>query len=509
MFNNVALDVFIGLVFIFLLYSLLASIIQEMIATRLAFRAKVLEKAIVRMLEDGQTTSRLRYGDRLNGFLHLLGLKNILKYRKIAPWFFAHPLIKYLAEDNFYSKPAYLNASNFSKVILDLLKGLGKPESEALLSIHNALSEGVIHKLPINISQDGADKANPAIKVLRDQHAILPQFSMPTETVPLNPNTAIFLRSLWQDAGADVESFRRKLEQWFDDTMERATGWYKKYVRILLFIIGLVIAYLFNVDTIAIKRILATNKTAREQLVQMAISRQGQLGSLAKSVDTSGTVSDSMLWETYNHVADDAREAGSILGLGKPWKDTCRLCKDSLNEGFSNRFNALKCQQKAIADSIISVKHAIHRLSDERKMLISGPLNSSNRSTISQLNHEITVDSNRLASYASMKFPEYERMKSLHERCAYIHAQQSKTLFLYSPLQRGGWETILGWIITASAIMLGAPFWFDLLAKLISLRGTGTKISASGSNDYVGSAGTAATPVNVSINTNSGEEPVG
>lgn len=55
MFNNFALDVFIGLVFIFLLYSLLATIIQEMIATRLAFRAKVLEKAIIRMLEDLET----------------------------------------------------------------------------------------------------------------------------------------------------------------------------------------------------------------------------------------------------------------------------------------------------------------------------------------------------------------------------------------------------------------------------------------------------------------------
>jgi hypothetical protein len=54
MFNNVALDVVIGLIFIFLLYSLLATIIQECIATQLGFRAKVLEKAILRMLEDGK-----------------------------------------------------------------------------------------------------------------------------------------------------------------------------------------------------------------------------------------------------------------------------------------------------------------------------------------------------------------------------------------------------------------------------------------------------------------------
>lgn len=510
MFNNVALDVFIGLVFIFLLYSLLASIIQEMIATRLAFRARVLEKAIVRMLEDGQTTSKLRYGDRLNGFLHLLNLKNILKGRKIAPWFFAHPLIKYLAEDNFYSKPAYLNASNFSKVILDLLKGLGKPESETLISIHNSLSEGVIHKLPINVSQDGADKANPAIKVLRAQNAILPYSSMPAETVPLNPNTAIFLRSLWQDSGADLESFRQKLEQWFDDTMARATGWYKKYVRILLFIIGLVIAYLFNVDTIAIHRILATNKTAREQLVQMAISRQGQLGSLVKSIDSSGTTSDSILRETYKDVANDARAAGSILGLGKPWKDTCNMCKDSIDQAFLCRFNTLQGQQRKITDSVTSLKDSINRLLGERKILLQGNITASSRGiSISKLNTKIAADSSRLASYSVMKFPEYQRMKSIQDRCAYIHARQSKTYFLYSPLQHGGWETILGWVITACAIMLGAPFWFDLLAKLISLRGTGAKIAASEGNDNTAPAGTTAGSVNVSINTNPGEEAVG
>ena len=65
MFNNVALDVFIGLVFVFLLYSLLATILQEMISTKLAFRSKVLEKAIIRMLEDGKATTANGFWSRL------------------------------------------------------------------------------------------------------------------------------------------------------------------------------------------------------------------------------------------------------------------------------------------------------------------------------------------------------------------------------------------------------------------------------------------------------------
>ncbi len=34
---------------------------------------------------------------------------------------------------------------------------------------------------------------------------------------------------------------------------------------------------------------------------------------------------------------------------------------------------------------------------------------------------------------------------------------------------------ILGWFITLVAVSLGAPFWFDLLNKVVNLRNTGTK----------------------------------
>jgi hypothetical protein len=35
--------------------------------------------------------------------------------------------------------------------------------------------------------------------------------------------------------------------------------------------------------------------------------------------------------------------------------------------------------------------------------------------------------------------------------------------------------SIIGWLVTASASLFGAPFWFDLLKMLVRLRGTGTK----------------------------------
>lgn len=37
------------------------------------------------------------------------------------------------------------------------------------------------------------------------------------------------------------------------------------------------------------------------------------------------------------------------------------------------------------------------------------------------------------------------------------------------------WSRLAGWLVTAAAVALGAPFWFDVLGKLSQLRGTGNR----------------------------------
>lgn len=61
---------------------------------------------------------------------------------------------------------------------------------------------------------------------------------------------------------------------------------------------------------------------------------------------------------------------------------------------------------------------------------------------------------------------------------------------------------LIGWLLTAVLVMLGAPFWFDILGRLVSLRGAGTK-PATAANDYA-SATTA-----VSAPTIPGSSPAG
>lgn len=45
----------------------------------------------------------------------------------------------------------------------------------------------------------------------------------------------------------------------------------------------------------------------------------------------------------------------------------------------------------------------------------------------------------------------------------------------FSLLSKPTWVMFIGWLVTASSALFGAPFWFDLLQKMTRLRGTGKK----------------------------------
>ena len=303
MFNNVALDVVIGLVFIFLLYSLLASIIQEIIATKLAFRSKILEKALLRMLEDGKTTSSWPLVDSLKGFYQLIFRSNNLKNKRFATAFYTHPLLKYLAENSWFSKPDYLSAKNFSKTMIDLLHGIESDlRGTNILRIKESIESG-----KLNISLGKTDKDNPANK------NYIEQSQTNANAVDINPETKLFLQSLLSESKGDIEKFKLLLENWFDDTMQRATGWYKRYTQYILVIIGFILAYTFNVDCIAIAKILSKDEKARDQIVEMAVKSTEKYKLIVDSV--SGN--DSMLKDTYQMIKGDADKASKVL---RPWK---------------------------------------------------------------------------------------------------------------------------------------------------------------------------------------------
>jgi len=233
MFNSVALDVVIGLVFIYLLYSLLATIIQEIIASNFGFRSKILERAVFRMLEDEN-----KFNFKISSIWYLFKRNgNGGDQNSTSHTFYNHPLIKFLGENKVQSKPAYIDKATFSKVMIDLLRG---------------------------------DQVNPGDDIRPLIQKALDQKSLNWGDADISPETLKYLKSIWVDAQGDVEKYKVYLENWFDATMERASGWYKKNTQFILFFVGLSIAIIFNVDTIKIVGKLEKDPKLREQLVQQA-----------------------------------------------------------------------------------------------------------------------------------------------------------------------------------------------------------------------------------------------
>jgi len=363
MINSGIIDIVIGLVFIYLLYSLLTTIIQEIIATHFGFRAKMLERAIFRMLEDEN-----KFNSRFKSIFFLFKKSgNGGKRNSASREFYNHPLINFLGEDNSRGKPAYLNKQCFSKVMVDLLRGDDvKPDDNIIPLIQKSLDEQKLNWGNVKISDE----------------------------------THRFLKSIWADAKSDIPQFKVHLEAWFDETMDRASGWYKKHIQIVLFFIGLAISIVFNVDTLKIIERLEKDPKLREQLVQQAGAFQEAHPDLDKKL---------LLQEVEN-----------------------------------NKFLAHYSQNELLAnDSLRDIK-----LNDSLKLANYLELKSLRDTLFNQANSLIKNDINNVRHSLGLGWEAYD------------------TSFLNI------FFSLIGWMVTALALSLGAPFWFDLLNKLMKLRGS-------------------------------------
>ncbi len=341
MFNNVALDVVIGVVFIFLLYSLLASILQEFVAKILGLRARMLLKAIARLLDDEDDFNKTK------GLCRIFTFKGTymhpFKNRKFTEVFYNHPNIKYLGKNEFTRKPAYISDVLFSETLIKLLR------SDQFTGTQNQMDI---------IKQHLETDAAIDLKNYKDTKATKLKLKIDTETKS-------GLLEMVYDSGNDLEKFKARLEQWFNEMMNRTEGWYTKQTRFILFFIGLILAVSFNIDTIAITKLLATNNTARSAMVQSA--------SNFKMPENSKDISDTALINSAKRLMQDQiYTANQVLALG--YQDG-----EFLTGAFKN---------KGCVTTLV---------------------------------------------------------------------------------------VLVGWLITGLAISLGAPFWFDLLQKIMAIRQTGSK----------------------------------
>lgn len=218
------LDVAIGLFFIYLILSLLASGIQELIATVLEWRAKQLKEAIKILLGDNKAND-----------------PSAKQAQKIGDDLWEHPLIQSMNQRKFSRTsvgPSYISSKMFAAALLEVLK-----------TDYDFNASGTIDRIVESINEN--KNLEPEIRRRIYSIALIAQRkARPTED--------------------GIKSLEKEIKIWFDQSMERASGVYNRNVKGFAFLIGLVVTLLINADTFHILEKLNKDAALRSSINQVA-----------------------------------------------------------------------------------------------------------------------------------------------------------------------------------------------------------------------------------------------
>lgn len=240
---SAALDVAIGLAFLFFVFSVAVSRINELIATGMNLRYKGLENALRAMLNDHQPSDGAAAGSSL------LSADKVLNHPLVKP-------IEQAIQGRFLSsalgklglggkKISYLPSRTFSAAVFDLLAPADPADPAHPGAAAGAASDPMARALA---AVEGMGEHNPARKPL--------------------------LRMM-TDAKGDRDRFRLSLEHWYDDTMDRVSGWYKRYVQRIILGISIVLVACLNVDSVNIAQVLWRLPTERVAVATAAARQAG------------------------------------------------------------------------------------------------------------------------------------------------------------------------------------------------------------------------------------------
>lgn len=92
---------------------------------------------------------------------------------------------------------------------------------------------------------------------------------------------------LSREAESELGKLRENIEKWFNDVMERVSGWYKRKAQAIIAILAFGICAGFNADTFMITKNLINNEQMRTAIVTAADEAVKQpIGSEKKSLDS-------------------------------------------------------------------------------------------------------------------------------------------------------------------------------------------------------------------------------
>lgn len=242
MFGSTILDVAIGIIFVFILVSIICSAIREGFESLLKTRAAHLEHGIRELLND-------RGGNGL------------------AKDLFQHPLVAALYDNDYESarRPHDGTARPWA-----LARGGKLPSYIPSRSFALALMDLAVRGR--EITPENSSGGAPAISLQSLREGV---GSLQNEKVQRALLTAI------DSAQGDLNRAQANLEAWYDSAMDRVSGWYKRSTHFVIFFIGLFVAVTLNIDTTAIARHLYRDTGARAAAVAAA-------GALSAAGTTAG-----------------------------------------------------------------------------------------------------------------------------------------------------------------------------------------------------------------------------
>ncbi|PJJ48527.1 hypothetical protein [Hymenobacter chitinivorans] len=360
-----------------------------------------------------------------------------------------------------------------------------------------------------------APTAGAAVAPATPIQAVAAALAAPPAT--LNPPAITLLADLLSNVDQTkpdaLEIYQRNIAAWYDAYGERLTGWYKRRVRPRLFFIGVLVAALGNIDTPYIIQYLRTHDAERGQIStlitqKLPSSAQGSPITPPKvAANTDSLVT--YVQATQQTIADAATQLrGYGFPIGRPSRDTIRARKVALApidsttlpdfyEEIAARTEArlrdkdgkLKASKAAGASGdtwvLVTVPAHYRRYQRQALPLLDRDLAvtgyrwqiSSLPQTPGALPKELAQSSNRtptrLAAEQQKQLSEL-RKAAQADSARRSQAQQSHWFNPQYQVQQG-WQTWLGWVITALLLAVGAPFWFDLLCRVVNIRNLGIK----------------------------------
>lgn len=133
-----------------------------------------------------------------------------------------------------------------------------------------------------------------------------------------NEQVKTTLVALIDDAEGDLKKARENVERWYDDAMDRVSGWYKKKTQVFILVWALAVTLSVNADTVLIANTLAHDATLRTSLVAMAeITAKEPLPQ-----DAKGTT------ERVQQMSSEIKKLGLPIGWSLEPKDPKSLPSD-------------------------------------------------------------------------------------------------------------------------------------------------------------------------------------